>query len=39
MIDDVVEESNGVSNNAMCGACEMAVVWMHNQLAQNQTRI
>ncbi|KAH9749606.1 Aspartic proteinase A2 [Citrus sinensis] len=41
-IESVVDESNdkssGVLNNAMCSACEMAVVWMQNQLQQNQTQ-
>lgn len=41
-IESVVDESNGKSsgvlNNAMCSACEMAVVWMQNQLQQNQTQ-
>ncbi|TVU35639.1 hypothetical protein EJB05_17539, partial [Eragrostis curvula] len=37
VVDDEVGESNGVLSNAMCNACESAVVWMHNQLAQNQT--
>ncbi|KAK8524319.1 hypothetical protein V6N13_015348 [Hibiscus sabdariffa] len=41
-IESVVEESNGksygVQDGAMCPACEMAVVWMQNQLSQNQTQ-
>ncbi|XVE87750.1 hypothetical protein DITRI_Ditri19aG0012900 [Diplodiscus trichospermus] len=39
-IKSVVDESNGKSSgirDAMCPACEMAVVWMQNQLGQNQT--
>ncbi|KAH9331466.1 hypothetical protein KI387_003574, partial [Taxus chinensis] len=31
------EASSGF-NDAMCSACQMAVVWMQNQLAQNQTK-
>ncbi|MBA0778951.1 hypothetical protein Gotri_003236 [Gossypium trilobum] len=31
-------KSSGVQGNAMCPACEMAVVWMQNQLKQNQTQ-
>ncbi|XP_051128693.1 aspartic proteinase A1-like [Andrographis paniculata] len=30
-------KSSGV-HDAMCSACEMAVVWMQNQLSQNQTQ-
>lgn len=30
-------KSNGVGD-AMCSTCEMAVVWMQNQLRQNQTQ-
>ncbi|OMO64833.1 Peptidase A1 [Corchorus olitorius] len=40
-IESVVDESNGKSSgirDAMCPACEMAVVWMQNQLKQNQTQ-
>lgn len=41
-IESVVDEnkgkSNGVIDDAMCSACEMAVVWMQNQLTQNQTQ-
>ncbi|KAL4291577.1 hypothetical protein GQ457_14G011020 [Hibiscus cannabinus] len=41
-IESVVEESNskssGFRDTAMCPACEMAVVWMQNQLRQNQTQ-
>ncbi|XP_022720635.1 aspartic proteinase-like [Durio zibethinus] len=40
-IESVVDENNGKSSgilhDAMCPACEMAVVWMQNQLKQNQT--
>ncbi|KAL8461472.1 hypothetical protein ACS0TY_032807 [Phlomoides rotata] len=40
-IESVVDEKEGRSsglNDAMCSACEMAVVWMQNQVAQNQTQ-
>ncbi|KAJ0018869.1 hypothetical protein Pint_09849 [Pistacia integerrima] len=41
-IESVVDERNGKSSSivhdAMCSACEMAVVWMENQLQQNQTQ-
>ena len=31
-------EASSGSNDAMCTACQMAVVWMQNQLSQNQTK-
>lgn len=40
-IESVVDETDGRSSglrDAMCSACEMAVVWMQNQLRQNQTQ-
>ncbi|KZV37187.1 aspartic protein [Dorcoceras hygrometricum] len=40
-IESVVDEKNGVSSglhDTMCSACEMAVVWMQNQLKQNETQ-
>ncbi|KAI5330862.1 PREDICTED: aspartic [Prunus dulcis] len=41
-IESVVAKSNGKSSgilhDASCSACEMAVVWMKNQLGQNQTQ-
>ncbi|KAH0985916.1 hypothetical protein GBA52_013093 [Prunus armeniaca] len=41
-IESVVDKSNGKSSgilhDASCSACEMAVVWMKNQLGQNQTQ-
>ncbi|GMN36364.1 hypothetical protein TIFTF001_005971 [Ficus carica] len=40
-IESMVDENNGKSGilrDAMCSACEMAVVWMQNQLTQNQTQ-
>ncbi|XP_057833302.1 cyprosin isoform X2 [Cryptomeria japonica] len=36
---DYGEEPRACSINAMCYACEAAVVWAHNQLSQNQTKI
>ncbi|CAL4962228.1 unnamed protein product [Urochloa decumbens] len=38
VVDDEAGESNGLFNEAMCNACETAVVWIQNQLAQNQTQ-
>lgn len=40
-IESVVDEGNGMwsgRNDAMCSTCEMTVVWMQNQLRQNQTQ-
>lgn len=40
-IESVVDEKDGRSgglHDAMCSACEMAVVWMQHQLRQNQTQ-
>ncbi|KAJ4703925.1 Aspartic proteinase [Melia azedarach] len=41
-IESVVDENNGKSSgvlhDAMCSSCEMAVVWMQNQMQQNQTQ-
>ncbi|GAV73214.1 Asp domain-containing protein/SapB_2 domain-containing protein/SapB_1 domain-containing protein [Cephalotus follicularis] len=38
VVDKNDDKSSGVPNNAMCSACEMAVVWMQNQLKQNVTQ-
>lgn len=38
VVDDEAGESNGLQSSPMCNACEMAVVWMQNQLAQNKTQ-
>ncbi|CAD6237587.1 unnamed protein product [Miscanthus lutarioriparius] len=38
VVDDEAGKSNGLFNDAMCNACETAVVWMQSQLAQNQTQ-
>jgi Saposin-like type B, region 1 len=32
------DSNDGVMSDAMCSACELAVVWMQNQLMQNQTQ-
>ncbi|KAK1298886.1 Aspartic proteinase oryzasin-1 [Acorus calamus] len=38
-IESIVNEDKSVGRaGAMCSACEMAVVWMQNQLRQNQTQ-
>ncbi|OVA03401.1 Peptidase A1 [Macleaya cordata] len=42
-IESVVDAKNGdkvsgVLTDAMCSACEMSIVWMQNQLRQNQTK-
>ncbi|KAF8414119.1 hypothetical protein HHK36_002118 [Tetracentron sinense] len=41
-IESVVDENSGKSSaglhDVMCSACEMTVVWMQNQLRQNQTQ-
>lgn len=40
-IESVVDQKVGKSvglQDAKCSACEMAVVWMQNQLRQNQTQ-
>ncbi|NP_001148782.1 aspartic proteinase oryzasin-1 precursor [Zea mays] len=39
VVDDEAGKSNGgLKSDPMCNACEMAVVWMQNQLAQNKTQ-
>eukprot|EP00267_Zea_mays_P043419 XP_020395504.1 aspartic proteinase oryzasin-1 [Zea mays] len=39
VVDDEARKSNGgLKSDPMCNACEMAVVWMQNQLAQNKTQ-
>ncbi|KAG0519251.1 hypothetical protein BDA96_09G248400 [Sorghum bicolor] len=39
VVDDEAGKSNGgLKSDPMCSACEMAVVWMQNQLAQNKTQ-
>ncbi|KAE8686379.1 Aspartic proteinase A2 [Hibiscus syriacus] len=36
--DESSGKSSGILHGAMCSACEMAVVWMQNQLMDNQTQ-
>ena len=39
VVDDEAGKSNGgLQSDPMCNACEMAVVWMQNQLSQNKTK-
>ncbi|XP_072995082.1 aspartic proteinase oryzasin-1-like [Typha latifolia] len=38
VVSKSVERSDDALSDAMCTACEMAVVWMQNQLRQNQTQ-
>lgn len=37
VVDMTVTKSSGGLHDSMCTACEMAVVWIQNQLKQNQT--
>ncbi|KAI4384959.1 hypothetical protein MLD38_003040 [Melastoma candidum] len=37
VVDKNNQKSSGSVNDAMCNACEMAVVWMQNQLRRNET--
>lgn len=42
-IETVVDEKSGLKSSgglgdATCNVCEMTVVWMQNQLRQNQTQ-
>uniref|UniRef100_A0A6N2LWK5 Peptidase A1 domain-containing protein n=1 Tax=Salix viminalis TaxID=40686 RepID=A0A6N2LWK5_SALVM len=38
LVNEGNDKSSGVLGDAMCSACEMAVVWMRSQLQQNQTQ-
>ena len=38
MVDENAGKSSDGLRDAMCPACEMMVVWMQNQLRQNQTK-
>ncbi|XP_027329279.1 aspartic proteinase-like [Abrus precatorius] len=38
VVDENERKSSGGLHDAACSACEMAVVWMQNQLSQNQTQ-
>lgn len=40
IIESVVDKHNGASNglgDEMCRVCEMAVIWMQNQMRRNET--
>ncbi|TKY53992.1 Aspartic proteinase [Spatholobus suberectus] len=38
VVDENERKSSGGLHGAACSACEMAVVWMQNQLSRNQTK-
>ncbi|KAJ0045101.1 hypothetical protein Pint_04087 [Pistacia integerrima] len=38
VVDENSKRSSGGVRDAMCSTCEMTVVWMQNQLKQNQTQ-
>ena len=38
MVDDAEEKSPGSLRDSGCSLCEMAVVWIQNQLRQNMTQ-
>jgi phytepsin len=38
VVDESDVKSSGILKDPRCNACEMAVVWMQNQLSQNQTQ-
>ncbi|THU62069.1 hypothetical protein C4D60_Mb01t01280 [Musa balbisiana] len=38
VVNENADASSGVQTNSMCVVCEMSVVWMQNQLRQNQTQ-
>ncbi|XP_040988403.1 aspartic proteinase-like isoform X1 [Juglans microcarpa x Juglans regia] len=38
VVDDDTRKASGGLRDTMCSTCEMAVVWMQNQLKQNQTQ-
>jgi len=37
VVDKNERESSGAIRDARCSTCEMAVIWIQNQLRQNQT--
>lgn len=37
VVDKSIDKSSDGVDDAMCTACEMAVVWMRNQLRRNKT--
>lgn len=38
MVDKQKEEDSSLNQDVLCTACEMAVVWIENQLRENQTK-
>ena len=38
MVDENAGKSSDSLRDGMCSVCEMTVVWMQNQLRQNQTK-
>lgn len=38
VVDENAGKASGALGNAMCSACELAVVWMQNQVKQNKTQ-
>ncbi|KAG5071134.1 hypothetical protein JHK86_006345 [Glycine max] len=38
VVDENERKSSGDHHGAACPACEMAIVWMQNQLSRNQTQ-
>lgn len=38
IVDDNSQKASGDLRDGMCSTCEMTVVWMQNQLKQNQTQ-
>jgi len=37
-IESVVEKENGLGDTVLCEVCQMAVIWMQNQLRQSETK-
>lgn len=38
VVNENIQKASDGLHDAMCSSCEMAVVWMQNQLKQNQTK-
>ena len=38
VVNENAQQASGGVHDAMCSTCEMTVVWMQNQLKQNQTQ-
>jgi phytepsin len=38
VVNEHAQKASDGFHDAMCSTCEMAVVWMQNQLKQNQTQ-